>query len=159
MTTADLPPSASSSPADTPESPAIQPTQSSSSQVSAGQDQPNPHSQPQQTQERQIQERQIQERQIQVCQNRTCLRSQSDKVLASLQAEAPANVIVLGSGCLGQCGAGPIVRVDPDNIWYCRVATKTDVLEIVAQHLNQDQPVRRLLHPRIHAYYPPASPS
>jgi len=93
-------------------------------------------------------------RQVQVCQNRTCLRSQSDKVLALLLAKAPDDVIVIGCGCLGQCGAGPIVHVTPDNIWYCRVATKADVLEIVEQHLTQGKPLRRLLHPRIHAYYP-----
>ena len=48
-----------------------------------------------------------------------------------------------------------MVRVAPDNIWYCRVATKADVLDIVQQHLTQGQPVRRLMHPRIHAYYSP----
>ncbi|MEO1593538.1 MAG: (2Fe-2S) ferredoxin domain-containing protein [Cyanobacteria bacterium J06632_22] len=99
--------------------------------------------------------RAAQARQLQVCQNRTCLRSQSDKILTALQSEAPSEVMVMGCGCLGQCGAGPIVQVSPDNIWYCRVATKADVLEIVEQHLIQDQPVQRLLHPRIHAYYIP----
>ncbi|MEL6327135.1 MAG: (2Fe-2S) ferredoxin domain-containing protein [Cyanobacteria bacterium J06626_23] len=92
---------------------------------------------------------------IQVCQNRTCLRSYSDKVLTCLQAAVPEDVVVVASGCLGQCGAGPMVRVEPDNIWYCRVSARQDVLDIVQQHLRDGQPLRRLMHPRIHAYYEP----
>jgi (2Fe-2S) ferredoxin len=60
--------------------------------------------------------------------------------------------MVADSGCLGQCGSGPMVRVLPDDIWYCRVRPD-DVAEIVEQHLHQNQPVQRLLHPRFHPKY------
>lgn len=44
---------------------------------------------------------------------------------------------------------GATVRVLPDETWYARVKPE-DVPEIVEQHLNQNKPVERLLHPRLH---------
>jgi (2Fe-2S) ferredoxin len=41
------------------------------------------------------------------------------------------------------------VLVTPDSTWYCRVKPE-DVTEIVTQHLQLNQPVDRLLHPRFH---------
>lgn len=97
-----------------------------------------------------------------VCQNRSCLRSGSDRVLAALQKHQSSSLMVAGSGCLGQCGSGPMVRVMPDNTWYCRVRPK-DVPEIVTEHFQGNQPVKRLLHPRFHpqfdAYSFPSSPA
>ncbi|MEM8804982.1 MAG: (2Fe-2S) ferredoxin domain-containing protein [Cyanobacteria bacterium P01_G01_bin.38] len=86
---------------------------------------------------------------IQVCQYRTCSRSQSAKVLEAFRIYASAECMVASSGCLGQCGSGPTVRVMPDNVWYCRVRPE-DVAEIVEQHIQGQQPVKRLLHPRFH---------
>ena len=60
--------------------------------------------------------------------------------------------MVSGSGCLGQCGSGPMVRIAPDNIWYCRVYPK-DVKGIIENHIQNNQPVQRLLHPRFHPRY------
>ncbi|MFE4106513.1 (2Fe-2S) ferredoxin domain-containing protein [Almyronema epifaneia] len=101
-----------------------------------------------------------QRRCVLVCQNRSCLRSDSDQVLAAFQAQTELPIFVSPSQCLGQCGSGPTVKVMPDDTWYCRVKV-ADVAEIVAQHLHQNQPVKRLLHPRFHlqyeAYEPPPS--
>ncbi|MCU0566400.1 MAG: (2Fe-2S) ferredoxin domain-containing protein [Oculatellaceae cyanobacterium Prado106] len=84
-----------------------------------------------------------------VCQHRSCARNQSADVLAAFQALAPEGVLVAATDCMGQCASGPTVQVAPEGIWYCRVTAK-DVAEIVEQHLGQQQPVQRLLHPRFH---------
>ncbi|WP_326521081.1 (2Fe-2S) ferredoxin domain-containing protein [Leptothoe kymatousa] len=89
---------------------------------------------------------------IQVCQYRSCQRFQSAEVLAALKQHATSDLMVSASSCLGQCGSGPMVRVAPDNIWYCRVRAQ-DVDEILEQHIQQDKPVKRLLHPRMHPNY------
>ncbi|MEM6425138.1 MAG: (2Fe-2S) ferredoxin domain-containing protein [Cyanobacteria bacterium P01_H01_bin.119] len=84
-----------------------------------------------------------------VCQNRTCLRSRSDLVLAEFQKHQAPHTMVSPSGCLGQCGSGPMVTVMPDQVWYCRVSIQ-DVPDIVEHHLQNGEPVKRLLHPRFH---------
>jgi (2Fe-2S) ferredoxin len=84
-----------------------------------------------------------------ICQNRSCVRSGSEAVLAAFQAIAIPNVFVISSECLGQCSSGPTVRVTPDDIWYCQV-NPSDVTAIAEQHLQADQPVEALLHPRFH---------
>ncbi|NJR65659.1 MAG: (2Fe-2S) ferredoxin domain-containing protein [Leptolyngbyaceae cyanobacterium CRU_2_3] len=84
-----------------------------------------------------------------VCQHRSCIRNGSAEVLAAFQAAIPLGVFASGSDCLGQCAAGPTVRVMPDDFWYCRIKV-SDVGAIVQQHLHSDQPVTALLHPRFH---------
>jgi (2Fe-2S) ferredoxin len=88
-------------------------------------------------------------RSIAVCQYHSCVRNRSAQVLAAFQAAVPADVLVSSSECMGQCSSGPTVLVTHDKTWYCRVKPE-DVTEIVAQHLQLNQPVDRLLHPRFH---------
>ena len=47
------------------------------------------------------------------------------------------------SGCLDQCGHGPMVVVYPEAVWYWGV-TPEDVDEIVREHLIGGRPVERL---------------
>lgn len=54
------------------------------------------------------------------------------------------------SGCLGQCGHGPMVAVYPENVWYAGVRPE-DVAELVATHLVGGLPVERLLFRGHHA--------
>lgn len=86
---------------------------------------------------------------VYVCQYINCLRNGSEAVLQAFQACPVANVEVIASECQGQCNMGAIVRVLPDNIWYCRVKPK-DAITIVQQHLKDGEPVAHLLHPRLH---------
>lgn len=86
---------------------------------------------------------------ITVCQYRSCERSGAAAVLAAFEAAAADRVHVAATGCQGQCGSGPTVRVLPDGTWYCQVRPK-DVPEILAEHIEGDRPVQRLLHPRFH---------
>jgi (2Fe-2S) ferredoxin len=47
------------------------------------------------------------------------------------------------SGCLDQCGHGPMVVVYPETVWYWGVQPQ-DVEEIVREHLLGGRPVERL---------------
>jgi (2Fe-2S) ferredoxin len=47
------------------------------------------------------------------------------------------------SGCLDQCGYGPMIVIYPENVWYSAV-TPDDVDEIVEHHLIGGEPVERL---------------
>ncbi len=88
-----------------------------------------------------------------VCQNTTCKQQGSDKVLAAfeqcLPSEGTADVEIEASGCLGQCGNGPMVLVTGDKIWYSKIRAK-DVPTIVKQHLLGDRPVAHKLYPQVH---------
>jgi (2Fe-2S) ferredoxin len=51
------------------------------------------------------------------------------------------------SGCLDQCGNGPMIAVYPENVWYSAVAIG-DADAIFHEHLVGGQPVERLrYHP------------
>jgi (2Fe-2S) ferredoxin len=86
---------------------------------------------------------------ISICQYHSCARNRAAQVLEAFQAAAPIGVLVSASDCMGQCSSGPTVYVTPDRTWYSRVQPE-DVAEIVTQHLQLNQPVERLLHPRLH---------
>lgn len=86
---------------------------------------------------------------VQVCQHRSCLRNQAQAVLATFQQYRSEHILVAESDCMGQCSAGPMVRILPDDTWYCQISP-TDVPRIVEQHLGQGQPVRERLHTRFH---------
>ncbi|MGC1527137.1 MAG: (2Fe-2S) ferredoxin domain-containing protein [Phormidesmis sp.] len=46
-----------------------------------------------------------------VCQNKTCKQQGSAQVLAAFKRSVPVDVLVEPSGCLGQCGNGPMAVV------------------------------------------------
>ena len=50
------------------------------------------------------------------------------------------------TGCLDQCGNGPMIVVYPEAVWYAHVNTAKDCKEIVESHLVGDKPVERLLY-------------
>jgi NADH:ubiquinone oxidoreductase subunit F (NADH-binding)/(2Fe-2S) ferredoxin len=56
-----------------------------------------------------------------------------------------SKIDVLATGCHGFCERGPLVVIKPQDIFYQRVRVK-DVLEIIAQAVNNGQPVDRLLY-------------
>lgn len=49
------------------------------------------------------------------------------------------------SGCLDQCGNGPMVVVYPEAVWYCAV-TAEDADVIFHEHLVGKKPVERLIY-------------
>ena len=54
-------------------------------------------------------------------------------------------VLVVPTGCHGMCEMGPILVVYPEGTFYCRVQ-KTDVAEIVEEHIYKGRPVQRLMY-------------
>ncbi|MBD2149740.1 (2Fe-2S) ferredoxin domain-containing protein [Pseudanabaena sp. FACHB-1277] len=64
-------------------------------------------------------------RQVLVCLSRTCKKDGAAGVLAVLKREAIADVEILESGCMGQCGLGPMVLIVPDLCYYWRATPIT----------------------------------
>nr|WP_071590722.1 (2Fe-2S) ferredoxin domain-containing protein [Synechococcus sp. PCC 7336] len=89
------------------------------------------------------------QRKVLVCQNVTCHQQGSGKVLAAFQLGAPSEVEVEPSGCLGQCGSGPMVLVLPEEVWYCHIY-HLDVPVIVEKHLKRGRIVTEKLYPKFH---------
>ncbi|MGF1512312.1 MAG: ferredoxin [Elainellaceae cyanobacterium] len=87
-------------------------------------------------------------RRVLVCQNRTCRKQGASKVLKAFQAQ-PTGGEIVESGCLGQCGSGPMVLVQPDEVWYCRVRPD-EVPAVIERHLEKGKPVRGMLYPKFH---------
>ena len=48
------------------------------------------------------------------------------------------------TGCFGFCEKGPIVKVDPDNVFYVNVKPE-DAEEIVKEHLLKGNVIERLI--------------
>jgi (2Fe-2S) ferredoxin len=57
-------------------------------------------------------------------------------------------VMVNRTYCLKHCSRGPVVAVQPDNVWYAGVA-REDLGEICASQLEEGRPVERLRMPDI----------
>ena len=73
-----------------------------------------------------------------ICQNRTCRKQGSASVLAAFTRLSIPGVEVIGSGCLGKCGNGPMVLVLPNTVWYSGVLPG-DVSMIVEQYLLENK--------------------
>ncbi len=87
---------------------------------------------------------------IMVCGGTACLASDSEKVVRNLNLILKARgydkeVEVIKTGCFGFCEQGPIVKIEPDNVFYVRVAPK-DAKEIVDEHIVKGRKVERLLY-------------
>ncbi|XHX80455.1 MAG: ferredoxin [Stenomitos frigidus ULC029] len=88
-----------------------------------------------------------------ICQNRTCLSQGAAKVFTAFQTHPTPDYTAQKTGCLGQCGNGPMVLVLPDNVWYCRVQPE-EVPAVVERHLQGGQPIRAMLSPHFHTRLP-----
>lgn len=90
----------------------------------------------------------------------TCPIQDSLAVCESLREEVKKRglkktVRVNKSGCLDQCGNGPMVVVYPDGIWYGHVQP-SDASEIVEKHIVRGERVKRLLYSKAHADQSPS---
>jgi (2Fe-2S) ferredoxin len=86
---------------------------------------------------------------VRVCQNRTCKKQGAAKVLDALANLPVPDVTVTASGCLGQCGNGPMVLVLPDMVWYSGVLPH-EIPLLVEQHLLGGKRVQKMLYHRFH---------
>jgi len=88
-------------------------------------------------------------RRVLICAGTGCVASGSRKVTARLKEELDRQglaeqIKVVNTGCHGFCEQGPIVIVEPGDIFYCQVQEK-DVPDIVAKTLANGEVVDRLL--------------
>ncbi|MGB3512900.1 MAG: (2Fe-2S) ferredoxin domain-containing protein [Microcoleaceae cyanobacterium] len=88
-------------------------------------------------------------RRLLVCQNRTCRKQGSAKVLAAFETSELSDIEVKKSGCLGQCGNGPMVLVLPEEVWYSHVHVD-EVSAVVERHLLGGVPVKGMLYSKFH---------
>ena len=92
------------------------------------------------------------ERKILMCAGAGCIASGSLEVKRALVAhmeEAGLSLPVVETGCLGPCAQGPVMRVEPDGVFYESVAP-SDAAQIVQEHLVRGNPVMRLAHRNTH---------
>ncbi len=67
-----------------------------------------------------------------------------ERLSAKIQSAQLEDAAMVGTGCLGFCGAGPLMVVYPEGIWY-QPRTTEDIDEIVQSHLRDARPVERLI--------------
>lgn len=89
-----------------------------------------------------------------VCAGTGCVSNHSFEIKDALEKELAkrnlqVEVQVVMTGCNGFCGAGPILVVQPDNIFYQKLK-KSDIPHLVEEHLLKGRPVKKLM------YVPPA---
>jgi NADH-quinone oxidoreductase subunit F len=85
-----------------------------------------------------------------LCAGTGCVSSKSFDVQEALQTELQRQglqdeVAIIMTGCNGFCAKGPVLVVQPDNIFYQLVAPE-DVPELVEEHFKGGRPVERLMY-------------
>lgn len=88
--------------------------------------------------------------QLMVCAGTGCVSNHSfeikdalEKQIAKHKLQAEAEVIT--TGCNGFCGAGPILVVQPDGIFYQQLKV-SDIPLLVEEHFLKGRPVRKLMY-------------
>ena len=87
---------------------------------------------------------------VTICGGPGCQPSHSPAVVKALKSALErqglaASVRVRVSGCYGFCEQGPIMVIEPDGLFYCRV-TPDDAEEIVARTVMQGEVIEHLLY-------------
>lgn len=87
---------------------------------------------------------------IMVCGGIGCLAGDSEKLMKNLELILKARkydneVKIIKTGCFGFCEKGPIVKIEPDNVFYVQVNPK-DAKDIVDEHIVKGRRVERLLY-------------
>ena len=78
----------------------------------------------------------------------SCSRAGGAEVLDRLRADLHERglkgaVRAVGTRCLGQCAHGPVVTVQPEDVWYRRVQ-ESDVPVLIDEHVLGGRVVERL---------------
>ena len=87
---------------------------------------------------------------VTLCAGTGCCASGCLSVVASLREELKNKALsekikIRATGCHGFCEQGPLMVIEPDNIFYCHIKPE-DVAEIVSETLGQDKIIDRLLY-------------
>jgi NADH:ubiquinone oxidoreductase subunit F (NADH-binding)/(2Fe-2S) ferredoxin len=102
-----------------------------------------------------LRQRLLEERQkittaVMVCGGTGCRTSNSQAVIDALREELSGqgldnSVRLCVTGCHGFCEQGPVIIIEPGNIFYCHVSPE-DVFEIVYQTIMNGEVIERLLY-------------
>lgn len=89
-------------------------------------------------------------RDILICGGTGCVSSESPKIEENLkevlkEKGLDKEIHVIKTGCFGFCEKGPIVKIDPDNVFYIEVKP-SDAREIVENHIIGGNKIERLLY-------------
>ena len=81
---------------------------------------------------------------------KTCAQQCADEVLDAMRGQISAlglkkEIRINKTGCLDQCGNGPMAVVYPEAVWYAHL-NATDATQIVEEHLVGGKPVERCLY-------------
>ena len=89
-------------------------------------------------------------KEIRICTGGGCIASGALELKRCLQDSLKRegmDIPIKETGCMGPCAHGPVVNIQPDNIYY-RALTPDDVPRIVVEHLKEGIPVEGLLMDR-----------
>ena len=93
---------------------------------------------------------------ITLCDGPTCLHKKSKEIVSAIEQELKKHGLaektgINLSGCLGMCGKGPVMIINPGYVIYGSFAEK-DIPEIIEQHLLRKKPVTRFIIDEDHLY-------
>jgi (2Fe-2S) ferredoxin len=84
-----------------------------------------------------------------ICLGRSCHKYDSEQVFAAFRENLLPEIELVPVACLGQCGNGPMVLIESEQIWYYQVHPD-EVPLIIQQHLQGKVPVKAMLYPKFH---------
>jgi NADH:ubiquinone oxidoreductase subunit F (NADH-binding)/(2Fe-2S) ferredoxin/ferredoxin len=84
-----------------------------------------------------------------VCGGSSCEATESHEILSLLRDRVDLlgldnDIDVVQTGCFGFCAQGPIIKIEPDNVFYVKVKP-SDIDEIFEQHILKGRVIKRLL--------------
>ncbi len=92
-------------------------------------------------------EKQNEKQKVLVCTGGGCIASGSLEIVKAFEEsikDQGLSIPVIGTGCMGPCSKGPVVRILPENVMYQNL-TVEQVKTIVSEHLVTGKPVASLL--------------
>lgn len=88
-------------------------------------------------------------RKVVVCRGRSCRKYQAEAVWDNFAQNLPPDVELMSVPCLGQCGNGSMVVIEPEQIWYSQVHPD-EVAIVIEQHIIGEAPVKAMLYFKFH---------
>ena len=93
---------------------------------------------------------------ITLCDGPSCMHKRSKEIISTITKELDKHgltekVGINLSGCLGMCGKGPVMIINPGYVIYGSFEEK-DIPEIITQHLLKKKPVTRFIIDEDHLY-------
>ena len=84
-----------------------------------------------------------------VCRGRSCRKYKAEKVFDRFKQNLPSDIELISVPCLGQCGNGSMVLIEPEIVWYWQVHPD-EVATVIEQHIIDKSPVKAMLYPKFH---------